>query len=140
MSLTTAARGSLALSTLPLTTMIVAAILGKETLTARKTAGVLIAVAGVAAALWTGLSDAPAEAWRGDLVMVGATLIMAFYNVWSRPLMGRSSMMGFLAAGMGFGAGTSIFLALSQDGLQAAARGFGLEQWIAVACLGIFGG
>src|SRR5690242_18505223 len=67
---TTAARGALALSMLPLITMVVAALLRIEPLTARKTAGVLIAIAGVAAALVTGLADAPAGAWRGDLIMV----------------------------------------------------------------------
>ena len=104
MSYTSAARGSLALSMLPLTTMLVAALLGREALSWRKTAGVLIAVAGVAFALSTGLADAPADAWRGDLVMAAATLCMALYNVWSRPLMQRSSMLGFLASGMGAGA------------------------------------
>ena len=44
---TTAARGALALSTLPLWTMVVAALLGAEPLTRRKTLGVLIAVGGV---------------------------------------------------------------------------------------------
>src|SRR5215471_12613957 len=53
---TTAARASLALSTLPLLTMVVAAGLGIERLTWRKSAGVLIAVAGVAAALAVGLA------------------------------------------------------------------------------------
>jgi drug/metabolite transporter (DMT)-like permease len=43
MSYTTAARGSLALSMLPLTTMLVAAELGREALSKSKTAGVLIA-------------------------------------------------------------------------------------------------
>ena len=104
MSLTTAARGSLALSTLPLVTMLVAAALGRERITPRKSAGVLIAMAGVAAALATGLADAPAGAWRGDLVMIGGTLIMACYSIWAGPLMARSSRLGFLAAGMGFGA------------------------------------
>ena len=59
LSYTSAARGSLALSTLPLTTMLVAALLGREALTWRKTSGVLIALSGVALALWTGLGDAP---------------------------------------------------------------------------------
>jgi len=53
---TTAARGSLALSTLPLLTMLVGAALGSEALTARKTTGVLIAMGGVALALLSGLS------------------------------------------------------------------------------------
>jgi drug/metabolite transporter (DMT)-like permease len=59
LSFTTAARGSLALATLPLTTMLVAAALGKESLTVRKTIGVLTAVVGVALALVTGLRSAP---------------------------------------------------------------------------------
>ena len=140
MSYTTAARGSLALSTLPLTTMVVAAALGREALSARKTAGVLIAVGGVAIALSAGLGDAPPQAWRGDLVMAAATLCMALYNVWSRPLMARSSMLGFLAAGMGCGALVSVLLAALSGGFAAAASTFGAPQWWAVALLGLFGG
>lgn len=140
MSLTTAARGSLALSCLPLTTMLVAAAFRKESFTARKTLGVFVAIGGVAAALWSGLADAPAGAWRGDLIMAAATLCMALYNVWSRPLMLRSSMLGFLAAGMGFGAAASALLALSADGFTHAINGFAAKQWWAVACLGVFGG
>jgi drug/metabolite transporter (DMT)-like permease len=139
MSLTTAARGSLALSVLPLTTMVVAALFGREALTRRKTLGVLIAIAGVALALSTGLADAPAGAWRGDAIMAAATLCMAVYNVWSRPLMARSSMLGFLAAGMGFGSAASIVLAWQTGGLDSVQR-FASGQWIAVLCLGIFGG
>jgi drug/metabolite transporter (DMT)-like permease len=48
---TTAARASLALSTLPLQTMVVAALLGIEALTVRKCLGVAIAMLGVFAAL-----------------------------------------------------------------------------------------
>ena len=101
---TTAARGALALSTLPLWTMVVAALLGAERLTARKTLGVLIAVGGVTVALAAGLAAAPPDAWRGDLVMAGATLCMAFYNVWSRPFIARSSPLGFVTVSMGAGA------------------------------------
>jgi len=104
MSYTTAARASLALATLPLHTMVVGAILGIEPLTKRKSIGVCIAVLGVIAALATGLSAAPAGAWRGELIMTGAVLCMAFYNVWSRPFIQRSSALGFLTVGMGTGA------------------------------------
>jgi drug/metabolite transporter (DMT)-like permease len=139
LAMTTAARGSLALSTLPLVTMIVAALLGKERMTARKTLGVLIAVGGAAAALLTGLDGAPAGAWRGDLLMLGATLIMAFYTVWSRPFMQRSSRLGFLAAGMGFGSGASALLAWERGG-WALTQSFGAAQWTAVAFIGLVGG
>lgn len=139
LALTTAARGSLALSMLPLTTMLVAALLGRERITARKTCGVLIAVGGAAAALLTGLGDAPPGAWRGDLLMLGATLIMAFYTVWSRPFMQRSSRLGFLLAGMGFGAAASSLLAWQQGG-WAMTQSFGTAQWTAVGFIGLVGG
>jgi len=140
MSYTTAARGSLALSMLPLTTMLVAAALGREALTGRKTIGVLIAVGGVALALSAGLRNAPPDAWRGDLVMAAATLCMALYNVWSRPLMQRSSRMGFLAMGMGAGALLSVVLAWTAGGFAVVATTFEAPQWWAIACLGLLGG
>jgi len=139
MSFTSAARGSLALSTLPLVTMFVAASLGRETITLRKSVGVLIAMSGVAVALGTGLANAPARAWRGDLIMMGATLVMAFYSVWAGPLMARSSRLGFLAAGMGSGAAVSTLLAWHSGGLAASQR-FAPGQWAAVIALGVLGG
>jgi drug/metabolite transporter (DMT)-like permease len=140
MSYTTAARGSLALSMLPLTTMLVAALLGREAFTPRKTLGVLIAVSGVALALSAGLGNAPPDAWRGDLVMAAATLCMALYNVWSRPLMQRSSMLGFLATGMGAGATLSIGVAWASGGFHTVVETFGTAQWLAIVALGLFGG
>src|SRR5688572_13694491 len=68
LSYTTVARGTLALSTLPLMTMVAGALLGLEALTPRKTAGVLLAMGGVAVALSASLEAAPAGAWQGDLI------------------------------------------------------------------------
>ncbi len=115
MSYTTAARASLALATLPLSTMVVGAVLRVEALTFRKTIGVLIAVLGVAAALAAGLAAAPAGAWRGELIMLAAVVCMAFYNVLSRPFIRRSSALGFLTVGMGTGAAALIIVG-SGDG------------------------
>ena len=138
-SYTTAARASLALSTLPLQTMVVGALLGIEKLTVRKSVGVSIAVLGVAAALASGLAAAPVGAWRGEAIMCGAVLCMAFYNVWSRPFMRRSSALGFLAVGMGVGALALIALDAATGGI-AVLGGFGAPQWIAGIYLGIGGG
>jgi len=138
-SYTTAARASLALSTLPLQTMIVGSLLGIEKLTARKSVGVGFAVLGVVAALASGLSAAPAGAWRGAAIMTGAVLCMAFYNVWSRPFMQRSSALGFLAVGMGVGAAALIAVGAA-TGRLAVLRGFGASQWIAGIYLGVGGG
>jgi drug/metabolite transporter (DMT)-like permease len=136
---TTAARASLALSTLPLQTMLVGAVLRAEPLTWRKSAGVVLAVLGVVAALASGLSAAPAGAWRGELIMAGAVLCMAVYNVLSRPFMQRSSALGFLTVGMGCGAAVLIAVALA-TGSVAALRSFGPPQWIAGLYLGAGGG
>jgi drug/metabolite transporter (DMT)-like permease len=136
---TTAARGSLALSTLPLLTMAVGALLGIERLGVRKTAGVLIATGGVALALAAGLSTAPEGAWRGDLLMVAAALCMAFYNVWSRPFIARSAPLSFAAASMGIGSSCLALLGWWRGGFDAV-NAFGKAQWIAVGYLGLFGG
>ena len=135
---TTAARGALTLSTMPLMTMLVGAALGIETLTVRKTAGVLIAMTGVLFALAFGLSGAPAGAWRGELVMFAATFCMSLYNVWSRPFIARSDPLAFLTAGMGAAAFCLLVWALAIHGFDAAAQ-FGAPQWIAIAYLGIVG-
>jgi len=138
-SYTTAARASLALSTLPLQTMIVGALLGVEPLTTRKTMGVCVAVFGVFAALAFGLSAAPPGAWRGELIMTGAVLCMAFYNVWSRPFIQRSSALGFLTVGMGAGAGALVAVGLL-TGRVAVLSTFGGPQWLAGIYLGVGGG
>jgi drug/metabolite transporter (DMT)-like permease len=136
---TTAARASLALATLPLHTMVVGALLGVEPLTPRKSIGVGVAVLGVIAALASGLSAAPAGAWRGELIMTGAVLCMAFYNVLSRPFIRRSSALGFLTVGMGAGA-AALVVTGSLTGSLAVLSGFGAAQWIAGIYLGIAGG
>ena len=136
---TTAARGSLALSTLPLMTMLVGAAFGVEALDSRKSVGVIIAMTGAALALVTGLADAPPAAWRGDLIMIAATLVMALYNVWSRPFIIRSSPLAYVTAGMGFGSVCLVAIAALSDG-YATVSSFDSPQWIAVIYLGVFGG
>jgi len=137
-SYTTAARGALTLSTMPLMTMLVGAGLGIEKLTLRKTAGVLLAMTGVLFALAFGLSGAPAGAWRGELVMFAATFCMSLYNVWSRPFIARSDPLAFLTAGMGAAAVCLLIWTLAIHGFDAAAK-FEMPQWLAIAYLGVVG-
>ena len=136
---TTAARASLALATLPLHTMVVAALLGVEPLTLRKSIGVGVAVLGMMGALAAGLSAAPDGAWRGELIMTAAVFCMAFYNVLSRPFMQRSSALGFLTVAMGTGAAALVLVGLF-TGSIAALKSFGTAQWIAGVYLGVGGG
>jgi drug/metabolite transporter (DMT)-like permease len=139
MSYTTAARASLALSTLPLQTMVAGAVLGVEPITWRKSLGVGIAMLGVITALSFGLSAAPPGAWRGELIMTGAVLCMAIYNVWSRRFIARSSALGFLTMGMGAGAAVLVAVGLV-TGHVAVLGTFGQAQWIGGIYLGVTGG
>lgn len=71
--------------------------------------------------------------------MTGAVLCMAFYNVWSRPFVERSSALGYLA--MGMGAGLVVLIGAGTfTGSVAVLSAFDLRQWIAAAYLGIGGG
>jgi len=132
LSYTTVARGTLALSTLPLMTMLVGAALRIEPLTWRKSLGVLLAMGGVALALTASLKAAPEGAWRGDLIMAGATLCMALYSVFARPFIGRSSALGFLAAGMTVGGGALIVLSLATGRLATLATFNEAQAWTSV--------
>src|SRR5512142_1630961 len=124
---TTAARGALALSTLPLLTLVIGAALGSEALTWRKSIGVVVATLGVAVALLTDLGSAPSGAWRGDLLMMAAALCMALYGIWSKPLIRRSSPIAFTTMSMAAGAACLILLSCVR-GSFAPVAGFGTPQ------------
>jgi drug/metabolite transporter (DMT)-like permease len=64
---------------------------------------------------------------------------MAFYNVWSRPFMVRSSALGFLTVGMGSGAVALVLAGLLTNRI-AVLGSFGAPQWIAGIYLGVGGG
>src|SRR5262249_7099009 len=64
---------------------------------------------------------------------------MAFYNVWSRPFIRRSSALGFLAVGMGAGAAALVAIGLF-TGRIAVLQSFGTAQWIAGIYLRVGGG
>lgn len=135
---TSSARGALALSTLPLLSLVVGAALGRERLTARKTAGVLIAMAGVGFALLSGLGHAPPQAWRGDLLMIAAALCMALYGIWSKPVIRRCGPIPFTTVAMAVGAAALILISLVRGSFDAVAQ-FSIPQWSAALYLGLIG-
>jgi drug/metabolite transporter (DMT)-like permease len=119
--------------------MMVGALLGIEALTPRKSLGVAMAMLGVLAALASGLAAAPEGVWRGEAIMTGAVLCMAFYNVWSRRFIVRSSALGFLCVGMGAGAAVLILVGAGIGSVDVLAH-FSAAQWTAGLYLGIGGG
>lgn len=135
---TSSARGALALSTLPLLSLVVGAALGRERLTARKTAGVLIAMTGVGFALLTGLGHAPPQAWRGDLLMIAAALCMALYGIWSKPVINRCGPIPFTTVAMAVGASALVLISAVRGSFDAVAQ-FAIPQWSAALYLGVIG-
>jgi drug/metabolite transporter (DMT)-like permease len=133
---TSAAHGSMVGATLALMTMAVAALFGVERLSARKTAGVLVATGGVAIALAAGLPDAPPGAWRGDLIMLAGIFCWACYNIWSRPFIARASPLTFLVGGMGVGAALLVAAASARGGLDTVAA-FRPGAWVAVGYMAL---
>lgn len=138
LALTTAARGSLALSTLPLLTLAVAVALGREQASGRKLAGILIAMIGVGASLHPKLSAAPEGAWRGDLLMVGAAACGAVYNVLVRPYLRRASPLAVTTIGMLAGAAVLTFAEIA-FGSFAPLAAFGPVAWAVIVYLGVVG-
>lgn len=139
LSWTTAARGALALSTLPLLTLALAALLAAETLTRRKAAGVILALVGVGVALSGDLGAAPADAWRGDLVMVAAAAGGAFYNVLSRPVLQRHPPLAFLSQAMLAGI-LILSVATAVVGEPAGLLELTPVGWLSLIYLGVAGG
>jgi drug/metabolite transporter (DMT)-like permease len=139
MQFTISARAGLAFSTMPLTTMILAAVFGVQRLTLRRSLGVAVAIGGVTVALVAGLDGAPSGAWRGDLIMLAAVSCMSAYVVISRPVIARCHPLAFLTMGVGAGEVVLLALALAFGDLPGIAA-YDLGQWTAMAFLATGGG
>jgi LPXTG-motif cell wall-anchored protein len=87
-----AARGAIMLATMPMQTLLIAALLGRERFTLRKVAGMAIGFAGVAVALWSDDAAASAEAWKGDLFLLAAAFVTALNSVLVGPFLVRYSV------------------------------------------------
>ncbi len=133
---TTAAHGSLALSTLPFLTLLVAAAWRAEALTSAKLLGVAAATAGVAIALSGRLTGMPPGAWRGDLIMIAAAFTGALYNVLAGPYLRRYPPLAFTAYAMLAGALATGLLALA-SGEPARIAAFDGRAWLIVLYLGL---
>lgn len=135
---TTAARGSLALSTMPLLTLSFAILLGREAFSWTRLSGILIAVGGLAYALSTKLEGATSAAWKGDLIMIAAAGMQAVYNVLSRPFIQRVGALPFTAFGMCIGALVLVAFSAMSGVFQALPHLDG-AAWAAIVYLGVFG-
>ncbi len=126
-----AARGAVVLATMPILTLVIAALFGRELLTWPKALGAAFALAGVVIALGDKAVAGP-EAWRGDLYMALAAFLGASHAVLSSVALRRHAAVPVLAVQVM--AGTVVL------GLVLAVRGdaSGLVSFSGFEWLGVF--
>ncbi len=96
---TTAGTAALIVALAPALTLGFSVGLGLERLTGRRTSGLAIAFAGVAVVILLGAGEQLSlERARGPLIVLGAPLAFALYNVLLRPLLGRYGVLPLTAA------------------------------------------
>lgn len=135
---TTAARGALALTAMPLLTLAIAVPLGGERFSWRRLAGILIASAGLAYAFVPRLDGAPPGAWKGDLFMLAAAAMQALYNVLSRPYIQRIGALPFTSLALCIGA-VALLAGSAVTGVFGRLPGIDAMTWGAIVYMGIFG-
>jgi drug/metabolite transporter (DMT)-like permease len=129
------ARAALIFATFPLLTMVLAAALGHERLSAGRTAGVLLTVAGVALALGDKAAGSASPDWTGELAVFASALCGAACSVLYRPYLARYPTLPVSAFAMLASVGFLAVLA-APEGFFAAPPRFGLVGWLAVGFIG----
>jgi drug/metabolite transporter (DMT)-like permease len=136
---TTAARGTLALSTMPILTMLLARLALREPLSLRRVLGVVFAVAGVAWALAGEPGAIGHGTTRGDLIMLGTAVVGSVYAVLCRQALKGRDPLVFTAQAALVGALLLVVLAVA-TGILARPPRLGLPGWLAALYLGAVGG
>lgn len=112
LSLTTAINTSILCATIPVFTLAVSVLLGRERLRARTVAGLVLATAGVLVLLDVTRFDLSSRHLRGDLLIVGNSLSYSCYLVLSRPILARYSARTIVSRIFLYGAGPILLVAV----------------------------
>ncbi len=136
---TTAARGAIGLATIPVQTLIVAAMFGRERISGRKFISVALAFAGIAVVFGPEAYAGKVNSYLiGDGLMLLGAFSAAIYSTFSRPVFSAYGPMFVTATGMVCG-----LLALAPVAVAKGALGgwphFSAEGWAAVVFLGTVG-
>lgn len=135
-----AGRGALLFATLPLLTLLFAAALGRERLTAYKLVGVLAALAGVGVVLADKLGGAGGgDAVWGTLAVLASAACGAVCSVLYRPYLARYPALQVSAVAMVASVGFLAVLAAG-EGFFAAPPRFTAAGWGAVVFIGLSSG
>jgi drug/metabolite transporter (DMT)-like permease len=112
LSRTTAINTTVLTTTIPVFTLAAAAALGRERLTARAAAGIVLAGAGALLLLNAQRFDWSSASFRGDLLLIANCISYSLYLVLSRPVLARYHFVTFTAAVFRYGAVLIVLAAL----------------------------
>lgn len=116
--LSTAFSSALVLTSGPLFTLLILAVVGSEKLRARQVAGTLVAFGGIVLFLSDKFASGFSRAGMGDLVLLFASLLFSVYTVIARPLADRYGPLLVLAWTLA--AGAPLMLLATLPGFVAA--------------------
>jgi drug/metabolite transporter (DMT)-like permease len=135
-----AARGAVGLATIPIQTLLVAALFGREVLTTGKVMGVVLAFSGIAVAFGTAaMGHGGGSYLYGDCLMLLSVLCAAIYSVFSRPTLMRHGPLFVTALAMMFAVAALLPVVLIKSG-GIALPTFSFSGWLAVLFLGTVSG
>jgi drug/metabolite transporter (DMT)-like permease len=134
-----AAQAALIFSLFPLLTLLLGAALGREQVTPRLAAGVLLSIAGVVVSQLPKLQAAHATGWWGELAVLASACVGALCSVLYRPYLQRYATVPVSAFAM---LASVLFLAVAALGEAWPARvgTFGPAAWAAVVFIGVSSG
>jgi drug/metabolite transporter (DMT)-like permease len=110
--LTTAINTTILTATIPVLTLTAAVLLGREQMSARAAAGLLLAGAGALALLNAQQFDWRSDAFRGDLLLLLNSTSYSLYLVLSRPVLAHYRVVTFTATVFRYGAVLIVLVAL----------------------------
>jgi len=139
MQFTTASSGAIVLACTPAVTLVLATLWGSEIWTARKWAGVILAILGAAIAIGGTAAELSATGWLGHVLMILATVCGAGYAVFSKPYLSKYPPVIVTAIAMGAGAATLVALWLIWDAPPKMPHLNGMG-WLVILYIGTVGG
>ncbi len=101
---TTPSHSALVNTTIPVGTLLVAWLLGRETLDGTKVAALAVSLAGVLCVILPGLSGGGEGSLVGDLLTIANALSYALFLVLSKPILSRTDPLAATALLLAFGA------------------------------------
>jgi drug/metabolite transporter (DMT)-like permease len=134
-----AAQAALIFSLFPLLTLLVAAALGREQMTAPLAGGVLLSIAGVAVSLAPKLGAWHAGPWWGELAVAAAAATGAVCSVLYRPYLHRYPVVPVSAFAMLASVAALAVLAWPEH-WPARIPGFSAQAWAVIAFVGLSSG